>query len=195
MTDLYQPAQQADPAETVKLRRWPWIFAAIVAVLVGIAIGSAGKDVEEDRRAQQLAAQTAAVEEREAVAGQREVDASQKQDSLASRSADLDARQAELDQISTDLAEREQALLPKELAAAQARIEGDGVYVVGTDIAPGTYRTAGGSFCYWERSSGTSGELNEILANSVGEGQNVVTIAPSDVAFTSQGCGSWELVN
>lgn len=199
MTEMNQPAQQPNPTETAKDRKWPWIsaviMAAVVAMMVGIAIGGAGKDREGERRAQQLAKQTAAVEDREAAAGRREVDASQKEGSLSSRSASLDTRQGELDRTAEDLAKREQALLPKEQAAAKARITRDGVYLVGKDIVPGTYRTAGGSSCYWQRSSGTSGDFNEILANGAEGGQAIVTIAASDVAFTTQRCGTWELVN
>ena len=72
---------------------------------------------------------------------------------------------------------------------------GDGTWRVGVDIAPGTYLTAGTDGCYWQRSSGLSGKLDEILANDNPQGQAVVTILPSDVGFTSQQCGTWALAD
>lgn len=70
---------------------------------------------------------------------------------------------------------------------------GDGTWRVGTDIQPGTYHTAGGDGCYWERSSSTSGSGDDIIANDNASGPTTVTIAPTDAAFKSQNCGTWTL--
>ena len=66
-----------------------------------------------------------------------------------------------------------------------------GTYVVGTDIAPGTYRSAGGDGCYWARLTGFGGTLPEVIANTNATGPTVVTIAASDGGFTSNGCEPW----
>jgi len=69
---------------------------------------------------------------------------------------------------------------------------GDGKFVIGQDIGPGTYRAANPSQgCYWERLSGFSGEFGDIIANNFTAAPDVVTIAPSDVGFSSEGCGTW----
>jgi hypothetical protein len=69
---------------------------------------------------------------------------------------------------------------------------GDGTFRVGSDIAPGTYRAANpDGFCYWARLSGTGGTLREIIANDNTTGPAVVTIAATDAAFESTGCGGW----
>lgn len=68
---------------------------------------------------------------------------------------------------------------------------GDGVFIVGTDISAGTWSAPGGSGCYWERLSGFSGELSDVIANDFGTTTPVVTISSSDVGFTSDGCGAW----
>jgi hypothetical protein len=68
---------------------------------------------------------------------------------------------------------------------------GEGTFIVGTDIAPGTYGAPGGQFCYWERLSGFSGEFGDIIANGTGESNQVVTIADGDVGFHTSGCGDW----
>jgi len=69
---------------------------------------------------------------------------------------------------------------------------GDGTYLVGAQVTPGTYRTrTPADGCYWERLSGLSGELGHIIANSFSDYVQVVTIAPGDVAFHTDGCGTW----
>ena len=71
---------------------------------------------------------------------------------------------------------------------------GDGTWIVGTDIGPGIYAAAGGDLCYWSRLSGFGGSLGEIIANEVGDGRRVVTIAPEDKGFGTTGCGDWRPV-
>ena len=69
---------------------------------------------------------------------------------------------------------------------------GDGTHAVGKDIQPGTYRAANvSSSCYWSRSSGFGGSLDEIIANENTSDPTLVTIAPTDVGFESNGCGRW----
>ena len=69
---------------------------------------------------------------------------------------------------------------------------GDGTYVVGKDIKPGTYRTrVGSSGCYYERLSGFGGSLGEIIANDNTDYPAIVTIDPTDKGFKSQDCGTW----
>lgn len=75
----------------------------------------------------------------------------------------------------------------------ESSFDGDGTFVVGEDIQPGTYRNAGSSGCYWARLSGLSGEFGDIITNGVGDGPQVVQIAADDAAFDTSRCGTWEL--
>ena len=68
---------------------------------------------------------------------------------------------------------------------------GDGVFLVGMDISPGTWKSPGGDYCYWARLSGFSGELGHIKANGVGGSNNILTIEPADKGFESSNCGTW----
>jgi hypothetical protein len=68
---------------------------------------------------------------------------------------------------------------------------GDGTHVVGQDIDPGRYSAPGGEFCYWERLSGFSGELDDIIANGLSEGPVVIEIGSGDAGFSTNGCGTW----
>jgi hypothetical protein len=68
---------------------------------------------------------------------------------------------------------------------------GNGTWIVGTDIAPGIWRSVGGSGCYWERMAGFSGDFDELTANDFGSSYPVVTISASDRGFKTQGCSNW----
>lgn len=69
---------------------------------------------------------------------------------------------------------------------------GTGKKIVGTDIAPATYRTRSASAgCYYERLSGFGGTLSEILDNENTNGPAIVTITANDVGFNSARCARW----
>jgi hypothetical protein len=70
---------------------------------------------------------------------------------------------------------------------------GDGLYLVGKDIAPGTYKSSGGSSYggYWERLSGLSGQFDDIIANGNPEGSTIVEVKEGDVAFSTSGNLTW----
>lgn len=74
-----------------------------------------------------------------------------------------------------------------------------GTFVVGQDIKPGTYKTAGATpgwmrYCYWARLSGTDGTLDSIIASDGGQGPATVTISSGDAAFKTTGCQTWQKV-
>ncbi|MET9445558.1 hypothetical protein [Streptomyces cinerochromogenes] len=74
-------------------------------------------------------------------------------------------------------------------------MDGDGgMYKVGTDIAPGTYKSTGNTddSCYWERTKDADHGLNSIIANNNVSGTAVVTISPSDAYFKTNDCGDWK---
>jgi hypothetical protein len=71
----------------------------------------------------------------------------------------------------------------------------DGTYLVGVDIAPGTWRTAGASGsrdCYWKRLA--SLDSSDIIDNEGSPGPQVTDIMPSDKAFSSSNCLTWQKV-
>lgn len=103
--------------------------------------------------------------------------------------ADLATRTAQLESATAALAVRETAVAGKE-AARKASTFDDGVYQVGVDIQPGTYATAGGDGCYWEKSTGGSG-IDSIIDNDNVDGPAVVVIEPSVKFFKSSDCGTW----
>jgi hypothetical protein len=72
---------------------------------------------------------------------------------------------------------------------------GQGDYAVNYEVAPGTYWAQGatdGGSCYYARLTDFSGETSAIIANSLTfGGAQEIAISPSDVGFTSDGCGTW----
>lgn len=67
----------------------------------------------------------------------------------------------------------------------------DGMFIVRTDIAPGTYKNSGGSGCYYARLRGFGNTLDDIIANNDVDTSTIVTIASTDKGFQSEGCGTW----
>ncbi|TLP63899.1 hypothetical protein [Microbispora triticiradicis] len=73
---------------------------------------------------------------------------------------------------------------------------GDGQYLVGEDIKPGTYKTAGtdgGFACYWARLRNASGEFSAITANDNIKGPARVTLKKGEYFETSR-CHPWKRV-
>lgn len=71
----------------------------------------------------------------------------------------------------------------------------DGTYVVGKDIAPGSYQvqtTAGVHDCYWERTSAQGGTIANDMITFAPQGP-VVTVYAGE-GFVSQSCGTWKKV-
>lgn len=69
-----------------------------------------------------------------------------------------------------------------------------GVWLVGTQVTPGVYRSNAAANCYWERLSSFSGNLDGIIDNDFnsGAGQVLVEIQSGDVGFrTDIECGTW----
>ena len=67
-----------------------------------------------------------------------------------------------------------------------------GIFRVGQDVRPGTYRLRSGSDgCYFARLKSFGGSTDDILANDAAEGPAVVTILPTDTGFQSDHCGTW----
>src|SRR6266550_6344408 len=68
---------------------------------------------------------------------------------------------------------------------------GQRIFIVRTDIAPGTYRSGRGGSCYWARLRSFTGSLSSIIANGNASARTIVTIGRSDRGFKSSGCGTW----
>lgn len=76
---------------------------------------------------------------------------------------------------------------------ASGVIDHDGLFMVGTDIQPGNYASAGpveGGTCYWKRMGDLHG--GEIIDNAFSKKPQVITIEATDKAFKTSGCQPWQ---
>ncbi|GAB3033049.1 hypothetical protein [Mycobacterium bourgelatii] len=81
---------------------------------------------------------------------------------------------------------------PSPAPAPKTTIDHDGTFLVGTDIAPGVYSSAGpvgNGTCYWKRLANPDGAL---IDNALTKKPQVVRIEPTDKAFKTDGCQPWQ---
>ncbi|OMC01512.1 hypothetical protein A5734_16255 [Mycolicibacterium fortuitum] len=77
--------------------------------------------------------------------------------------------------------------------AGAKTIDHDGLFMVGTDIQPGNYASAGpveGGTCYWKRMADLHG--GDIIDNAFTKKPQVITIEATDKAFKTSGCQPWQ---
>ncbi|MGV0742977.1 hypothetical protein [Mycolicibacterium sp. XJ870] len=77
--------------------------------------------------------------------------------------------------------------------APATAIDHDGIFVVGTDIEPGTYASAGpveNGTCYWKRMADLHG--GDIVDNAFSKKPQTVLIDATDKAFKTSGCQTWQ---
>ena len=129
----------------------------------------ASLEAERDEALNALSQQEAALKDQEAT--------------LAEREEQLDEREAQLDEREAAIAEAEETVA--------ANTVGDGIWTVGVDIEPGTYRATNVSAdCYWAvLVSGTNGA--EIVNNGIPGGGNPQVTVREGQDFETSSCGEW----
>ena len=77
-------------------------------------------------------------------------------------------------------------------AGPKTTMDHDGVFNVGSDIAPGVYTSAGPvgtGVCYWKR---LGDDAKQPLDNAMSKKPQIVKIDPTDKTFKTDGCQAWE---
>ena len=180
-------SEQPQTSEDDKPRR-RWLAPTITGVLslvVGVAIGSAASGDGTEPTAEDAPQPQPTVTETVTVGPTED-----EQAALDARAEELDAQAAELEERAAALDEREAAIIETEEQVA-ANTVGDGVWVVGVDIEPGTYRAVDVSpDCYWGiYTSGTN--QDDIINNGIPGGGNPQVTLSEGQDFESQRCGEW----
>ncbi|MET9256703.1 hypothetical protein [Streptomyces sp. NPDC003717] len=88
-----------------------------------------------------------------------------------------------------------EAVDPKAAGTPATHMSGKGgMFKVGVDVAPGTYKSTGNTddMCYWERAKDAEHSLESIAANNNVTGTAVVTIGAKDAYFKTTGCQDWK---
>lgn len=80
-------------------------------------------------------------------------------------------------------------------SAVPATIPGDGVYSVGDEAAPGTYKSAGPSMadgvCVWSTYSTMVNDYDSLLDSNSSMGKLYAVISTGAAAFETMGCSTW----
>ncbi|MFF0461902.1 hypothetical protein [Streptomyces mexicanus] len=155
-------------------KRWlKYGAVALVSLIVGVGIGSSGGSADTGKEA-------------------ADAKAAPRPTVTVTKTADAAAPKPAPTVTETVTAKPKQT----EEAGPADGFSGEGEYVVGEDIKPGTYKTAGpeGEFgCYWERAKDASGELDSIIANNNLQGPGRVTLNKGEY-FKTNRCQEWKRV-
>lgn len=120
-------------------------------------------------------------------------------DAAAKLKAREDALMKSEAESAVDLAKREETVKAREAAvtgaekAAAANTISEGIWTVGKDIVPGTYRTAKAltSSCYWSITrTGSNG--GDIIENDGPKGGFPMVVLSEGQTFENNGCGDWK---
>jgi hypothetical protein len=201
-----EPPAVNPPATQPKTGRKNRVLAVVAAVVLLASATAVGTTIPDPKASDAYASLTA---EKASVEGERDSAKSSysalktKYDTLengmAARESKVASREAEVGKSDAAVKTAEAAVKAREDAvtgaekAKAANTVGDGTWTVGSDIEPGTYRTAAavGSTCYWGiYRSGSNG--GDIIENDIpGGGRPVVTLSAGQ-DFNSTRCGKWE---
>jgi hypothetical protein len=189
------PTETPSSAKAPKRPRPAWILpaAALAAgLLVGGAVGAgvtaAVSDPTASAEYQELESQLATARDSAGIAVNR---AETAEAAAASARADAAEREAALKQREADVAAREAAVNATEQQIVANSIT-EGIWTVGVDIEPGTYRTAEAltGYCYWAiYRSGTNGD--DIIENDGPEGGYPTVTLSVGQDFENSGCGTF----
>jgi uncharacterized protein YlxW (UPF0749 family) len=169
----------------------------VLAVIVVTVLALVGCGGDENKAKKELAAARAQISRESASARdaiKRDKDAAQRELSDLARQVG-DERQALADMKKK--VNRESGKLDRlrgqvsgaRRAIAKNTFPGEGTFVVGSDISPGTYRASAQSGCYWARLSSLN--TSDIIDNNNSDGPVAVQILASDKAFQAQGCSDF----
>lgn len=198
----------AGAAAQARRSRWPVVLVAAAALALGFAVGAlarpAATSTDEYRAvAADLASATSDLtaargtsssqaqritqyQSAESSVAARESKAADKEKGFAQREQDVAKKEA-------DLSAKEKAFEDRQKVVAQSQIS-NGLHVVGKDVQPGVYSTAGGSGsnpvgCYYAWKSGTGSDA-DIVDNNIVKGPATVTLRDGEV-FESSSCAVW----
>lgn len=174
-------------------KRWVPIAAA---GLVGLTVGAASAGGDTGPTPKQLADAEARAEEAEAARDEAQSDVvrAQKEASDAKAAALKDLK-SEADKVAAAqkaLDVREAKVSGLESEAKANEFEGEGLYLVGSDIKPGTYKADASVGCYFARLAST--DTSDIIDNGNIDGPIVITVKASDKALQVQRCGTFRKV-
>lgn len=180
------------PPSSPRARHWParlgWTALGLV---IGVLLCAPAIATEDDRlapaerKANRIEARATAKAER--IVG----DAVDEKNMLAAEAEDLGVEKTQV-ASEVELLKNELGLLNRKKATST--FEGDGMYLVGADVRPGTYRAAASPGCYYAVLANLSGAGNDIITNGNVDGPVVFTVPSSAKGVEVQRCGTFTRV-
>lgn len=184
----------------------PLVIGSVIALVVGLAGGTGlGLAVADPTDSKQYIEQSELLQATETELVEVKGNIDEREANVKTRGEELDVRSGELDSRSSDLDKREKSVEAESAAVLErektvglveeeqkAKSIGDGVYTVGTDIEPGTYRAKEEveTNCFWGiTKDGTNGE-NYIAAGNPLGGRPTVVVKKGQVLHLSY-CGTF----
>jgi hypothetical protein len=168
------------------------VAAADQSLLSGVAAAQKQRDEANQRAQQALAGEQPAKD----AATKAKNDYIQKLNSLNNLAAQLKQRETAVSGRENAVQQRENAVAVAERGLQATAFSGDGVFIVGRDIQPGTYQSPGvadgAGECYYARLASTNS--TDIIDNNGTTGPNVVTVSPGDVALEVSGCQDFKKI-
>lgn len=188
-----EPASGTRRIRGARFWRVAWIPAVAggLGLLLGIALGAASQDPTASEEYRGLAAELKDSQSALKNAKSERDELRSAQGALMEMQAEVDSRESELETRAADLDAREAAVTAIEARIRDTTIR-EGVWLVGTDIEPGTYRTsaeASSGYCYWAIEDGSN--FSHIVDNDIVTGGRPTVTLQSGQQFTTHDCGSW----
>jgi hypothetical protein len=167
------------------------VALGVLGLVFGAAIGASGS---EQKTKTTTVATTQIETHTETVNAPAEVLRQTRHRVDAARSRLSDVRSQVSDERAT-LRKLEAQVSGTRAAIRRGTFAGNGTFIVGQDIDPGTYRAAAREGCYWEREASLdTSSIDAILANDNADGPVVVQILPSDKAVKVAGCAKFHKI-
>ncbi len=198
------PPKSQSPGGTAWYRK-TWVIA-LAAGIAGLILGAAagGGSAETTQEDPTASAEYQALQSElsdaqaaltDAEAGLGDLPAAQQQlendqQALADEQAQLKKDQDKLARQEKKVAKREKAVGIAEDQVAANTVAGEGIYKVGTDMKPGTYKTSGKRGCYYAVLNST--DTFDIANNGNVDGPAYAAVAPGQY-FEVSGCADWVL--
>lgn len=204
-----QPVSQRAFGQTFANQAVPWYKSrwplAVTALILGLAIGISVGAARSSGKTEIAAANVrATATQNKLTTSQSDLSTSRSDlttaraetltatDALTAAQAGLATRKSDLDAATAAVAAREAKVGAVEKAAQANTFAGDGTYLVGTDVKPGTYKAAATTGCYWARLK--SLDTSDIIDNQNADGPVVLQILATDKAIEVSRCAEFHKV-
>lgn len=102
----------------------------------------------------------------------------------------LSDQESELERAEDELSSVESSISGAREEKRLSSIPGNGTFQAEVDFLPGTYRSSGGSGCYWATLN--SADPYDIASNENATGPTIASI--HSPYFQTEGCGKWERI-